>query len=45
MFPGRDSMGFVWGEVGQVPTQFMLFLAIFAMLDVLTTSLTLWYPL
>ena len=31
-------MGFVWGGVGQGLVQFMLFLAIFAMLAVLATS-------
>ena len=32
MFPGPDSMGFVWGGVGRALMQFMHFLAIFAML-------------
>ena len=44
MFPGPDSMGFVWGGVGAL-MQFMHFLAIFAMLAVLATSVTPWYPL
>ena len=25
MFPGPDSMGFVWGGVGRAPVQFMHF--------------------
>ena len=29
MFPGRDSMGFVWGGVGRALMQFMHILAIF----------------
>ena len=45
MFPGPDSMGFVWGGVGQALMHFMHFSAIFAMLAVLATSVTLWYPL
>ena len=45
MFPGLDSMGFVWGGVGRKMMQFMHFLAIFAMLAVLATSVTPWYPL
>ena len=45
MFPGPDSMGFVWGGVGRALMQFMHFLAIFAMLAVLATSVTPWYPL
>ena len=45
MFPGPDSIGFVWGGVGQELMQFMHFLAIFAMLAVLATSVTPWYPL
>ena len=45
MFPGPDSMGFIWGGVGGALLQFMHFLAIFAMLAVLVTSMTLWYPL
>ena len=45
MFPGHDSMGFVWGGVGQALMQFMHFSAIFAMLAVLATSVTLWYLL
>ena len=31
MFPGPDSMRFVWGEVGRALMQFMPFSAIFAM--------------
>ena len=31
MFPGPDSMGFVWGGVGRALRQFMHFSAIFAM--------------
>ena len=42
---GSDSMGFVWGGVGRALPQFMHFLAIFAMLAVLVTSVTPWYPL
>ena len=42
MFPGPDSMGFVWGGVGRALMQFMYFLAIFALLAVLATSGTLW---
>ena len=45
VFPGSDSMGFVWGGVGRAPMQLMHFLAIFAMLGVLATSVTPWYPL
>ena len=45
MFPGPDSMRFVWGGVGRALMQFMQFLAIFAMLAVLSTSVTLCYPL
>ena len=45
MFPGPDSIGFVWGEVGRALTQFMHFLAIFAMLGVLANPMTPWYPL
>ena len=37
--------GFVWGGVGRALLQFMHFSAIFAMLAVLATSVTLWYPL
>ena len=54
MFPGPDSMGFVWGGVGlplmqfmgllRALMQFMHFLAIFAMLAVLATPVTPWYP-
>ena len=35
MFPGPDSIGFVWGGVGRALMQFMHFSAIFAMLAVL----------
>ena len=45
MFPGSDSMGFVWGGVGRALMQFMYFSAIFAMLAVLATLVTPWYPL
>ena len=45
MFPGPDSMGFVSDGVGQALMQFMHFAAIFAMLAVLATSVTTWYPL
>ena len=45
MFPGRDSMGFVWGGVGRALVQFLHFSAILAMLAVLATSVTPWYPL
>ena len=45
VFPGLDSMGVVWGGVGRAPMQFMHFSTIFAMLAVLATSVTLWYPL
>ena len=53
MFPGPDSIGFVWGGVGRALRQFMHFsamqfmhlLAIFAMLAVLATSVTPCYPL
>ena len=38
-------MGFVGGGVGRALMQFMHFLAIFAMLAVLATSVTPWYPL
>ena len=44
MFPGPDSMGFVWGRVGRALLQFMLFLAIFGMLAVLATLVTLVVP-
>ena len=40
MFPGPDSMGFVWGGVGRALMQLMHFSAIFAMLGVLATSVT-----
>ena len=45
MFLGPDSIGFVWGGVGRALMQFMHFSAIFGMLGVLATSVTLWYPL
>ena len=45
VFPGPDSIGFVWGGVGRALMQFMHFPAIFAMLAVLATSVTPWYPL
>ena len=38
-------MGLVWDGVGRALLQFMLFAAIFGMLAVLVTSVTLWYPL
>ena len=37
--------GFVWGGMGRALMQFMHFSAIFAMLAVLATSVTPWYPL
>ena len=45
MFPGPDSIGFVWGKVGRALMQFMHFSAIYAMLAVLATSVNPWYPL
>ena len=45
MFPGPDSMGFVWGGVGRALMQFMHFSAIFVMLAVSAISVTLCYPL
>ena len=45
MFPGPDSIGFVWGGVGRALMQFMHFLAIFAMLAILEISVTPCYPL
>ena len=45
MFPGLDSMGFVWGGVGRALMQFAHFSAFFAMLAVLATLVTLCYPL
>ena len=45
MFPGPESMGFVWGGVGQVLMQFMHFSPIFAMSAVLVTLVTPCYPL
>ena len=41
----RVPIGFVWGGVGRALLQFMHFSAIFAMLVVLATSVTPWYPL
>ena len=40
MFPGPDSIGFVWGGVGRALMQFMHFSAIYAILAVLATSVT-----
>ena len=45
MFPGPDSMMFVWGGVGRALLQFMHFFATFGMLAVLATWVTPWYPL
>ena len=45
MFLGPVSIGFVWGGVGRALMQFMHFSAIFAMLAVLATTVTLWYLL
>ena len=45
MFPGPDSMGFVWGGVERVLVYFMHFSAIFGMLAVLATLVTPGYPL
>ena len=45
VFPGPDSMGFVWGGVGQALMRFMHFSAIFGMLAVLATSVTPCHPL
>ena len=45
MFPGLNSIGFVWGGVGRALVQFMHFSAIFAMLGVWATLVTPWYPL
>ena len=45
VFPGPNSIGFVWGGVGQALMQFMHFSAIFAMSAVLATSVTPCYPL
>ena len=44
MFPGPDSMRFVWAGVGRALMQFMHFSAIFGMLAVLATLVTPWYP-
>ena len=40
VFPGADSMGFVWGGVGRALVQVMHFSAIFVMWAVLATSVT-----
>ena len=40
VFPGPDSMGFVWGGVGRALVQVMHFSAIFVMWAVLATSVT-----
>ena len=45
MFPGPISIGFVWGGVGRALMLFMHFSAIFGMLAVLATTVTLWYLL
>ena len=45
MFPGPDSMGFVWGKVGRALMQFGHFPAIFGMLAILATPVTPCYPL
>ena len=45
MVPGPNSVGFVWGGVGRALMPFMHFLATFAMLAGLVTSVTLCYPL
>ena len=45
MFPGPDSIAFVWGGVGRALMQFMHCSAILAMLADLATSVTPWYPL
>ena len=45
MFPGPDSMGFVWGGVGQALMQCLHFSAIFGMLAVLANSVIPCYPL
>ena len=45
MFPGPDSMGFVWGGAGRALMQFTHLLAIFAILEVLATLVTPCYPL
>ena len=42
---GSRIIGFVWGGVGRALMQFLHFSAIFAMLAVLATSVTPWYPL
>ena len=44
MFPGPDSIGFVWGGVGRALMQFKHFSAIYAMLGVLATLVNPWYP-
>ena len=45
MFPGPDSMRFVWGGVGRALMQLMHFLAIRALLAVVVTSVNPCYPL
>ena len=45
VFPGPDSMGFVWGRLGRALLQFMQLLVVFAMLAVFATLVTQWYPL
>ena len=45
MFSVPDSMGFVWVGVGRALMELMHFSAIFAMLAVLATLVTPWYPL
>ena len=44
VFPRPDSMGLVWGGVGRALLQVLHFPAIFAMLAVLATLVTPWYP-
>ena len=41
MFPGPNTMGFVWGGVGRARMQFMHVSAIFVVLAVWATSVTL----
>ena len=41
MFPGPDSIGFVWGGLGRALMQLMHFSATFGMLAVLATSVGL----
>ena len=42
---GSRLHGVVWGGVGRALMQFMDFSAIFALLAILVTSVTPWYPL